>query len=135
MRIVIPPRQYPSDGAPTAIRKTGDGFTCLGPAQFHQYFAAGPSVEQAAFMARSQVPNFADNSTAVITTAVWRSKPSWALVAAADRTINLDLERWYVTRANCHKVEVEVAGASHSVYVCRPKEVAAMIEEAAARAR
>jgi len=69
------------------------------------------------------VPNSADNSKAVITTAVWRSKPSWALVAAADRTINLDLERWYVTRANCHKVEVEVAGASHSVYVSRPKRL------------
>jgi len=57
MRIVIPPRQYPSDGAATAIKKTGDGFTCLGPALFHEYFAADPSVEQAAFMARSQVPN------------------------------------------------------------------------------
>jgi hypothetical protein len=31
---------------------------------------------------------------------------------------------------NGHKVEV--AGASHSVYVSRPKEVAAVIEEAAA---
>ena len=57
-------------------------------------------------------------------------KPSWMVVAGADRTINPDLERWYATRANSHKVEV--AGASHSVYVCRPKEVAAVIEEAAA---
>jgi pimeloyl-ACP methyl ester carboxylesterase len=52
------------------------------------------------------------------------------VVAGADRTINPDLERWYATRANSHKVEV--AGASHSVYVSRPKEVAAVIEEAAA---
>ena len=53
MRIVIPPRQYPSEGMPIAIRKTEDGFTCLGPTQFHENFAAGPSVEQAAFMATS----------------------------------------------------------------------------------
>jgi|HubBroStandDraft_6_1064221.scaffolds.fasta_scaffold83376_2 hypothetical protein len=33
----------------------------------------------------------------------------------------------YATRANSHKVEV--AGASHSVYVSTPKEVAAVIEE------
>src|SRR6202040_3786563 len=91
------------------------------------------SAEQAAFMAQSQVLNFADNFKAVITTAAWRSKPSWALVAAADRTINPDLERWYATRANSHKVEV--AGASHAVYVSRPKEVAALIEEAASHAR
>jgi pimeloyl-ACP methyl ester carboxylesterase len=54
------------------------------------------------------------------------------LVAGADRTINPDLERWYATRANSHKVEV--AGASHAVYVSRPKEVAALIEEAASHA-
>jgi len=52
------------------------------------------------------VLNFADNFKAAITTAAWKSKPSWALVAAADRTINPDLERWYATRANSHKVEV-----------------------------
>jgi pimeloyl-ACP methyl ester carboxylesterase len=51
------------------------------------------------------------------------------LVAAKDRTINPDLERWYAARANSHTVEV--AGASHSVYVSRPKEVAALIKEAA----
>jgi pimeloyl-ACP methyl ester carboxylesterase len=55
------------------------------------------------------------------------------LVAAKDRTINPDLERWYATRANSHKVEV--SGASHAVYVSRPKEVAALIEEAASHAR
>ncbi len=62
-----------------------------------------------------------------------RSKPSWMLVAAADRTINPELERWYAARANSHKVEVP--GASHAVYVSRPKEVAALIEEAASHAR
>jgi len=82
-------------------------------------------------MARSQVLNFADNFKAVVTTAAWRSKPSWMVVAGADRTISPDLERWYAARANSHKVEV--AGASHSVYVSRPKEVAAVIEEAAAQ--
>jgi pimeloyl-ACP methyl ester carboxylesterase len=124
-------KRFPSDLSKSgAIKKTADGFTYLDPAQFHEYFAADLSAEQAAFMARSQVLNFADNFKAVITAAAWRSKQSWMLVAGADRTINPDLERWYATRANSHKVEV--AGASHSVYVSRPKEVAAVIEEAAA---
>src|SRR6201993_4337059 len=125
-------KRFPSDLSKSgAIRKTPDGFTYLDPAQFHEYFAADLSAEQAALMARSQVLNFADNFKAVVTTAAWRSKPSWMVVAGADRTINPDLERWYATRANSHKVEV--AGASHSVYVSRPKEVAALIEEAASR--
>jgi pimeloyl-ACP methyl ester carboxylesterase len=123
-------KRFPSDLSKSgAIKKTTDGFTYLDPAQFQEYFAADLPAEQAAFMARSQVLNEADNFKAVITTAAWRNKPSWMLVAGADRTINPDLERWYAARAKSHIVEV--AGASHAVYVSRPKEVAALIEEAA----
>ena len=127
-------KRFPSDlSKSTAIKKTADGFTYLDPAQFHEYFAADLSAEQAAFMARSQVLNAADNFKAVITTPAWKSKPSWMVVPTKDRTINPDLERWYATRANSRKVEVQ--GASHAVYVSRPKEVAAVIEEAASHAR
>jgi len=123
-------KRSPSDLSKSgAIKKTADGFTYLEPAQFQEYFAADLPAEEAAFMARSQVLNFADNFKAVITTAAWRSKPSWMLVATKDRTINPDLERWYAERAKSHKVEV--AGASHAVYASRPKEVAALIEQAA----
>ncbi|MFZ0478863.1 MAG: alpha/beta hydrolase [Terriglobales bacterium] len=122
-------KRFPSDlSRSNAIKKTADGFTYLDPAQFHEYFTADLSAEQAAFMARSQVMNKAENFKGVITTPAWRGKPSWMLVAGSDRTINADLERWYATRAGSHKVEVP--GASHSVYVSHPKEVAALIEEA-----
>src|SRR5882757_9707294 len=123
-------KRFPSDLSKSgAIKKTADGFTYLDPAQFHEYFAADLSAEQAAFMARSRVFNAADNFKAVITTAAWRSKPSWMLVAGSDRTINPVLERWYAERAKSHKVEV--SGANHSVYVSHPKEVADAIESAA----
>jgi pimeloyl-ACP methyl ester carboxylesterase len=126
-------KRFPSDlGKSTAIKKTADGFTYLDPSQFHEYFAADLPAEQAAFMARSQVLNAADNFKAAITVAAWRSKPSWMLVAAADRAIHPDLERWYAERAKSHKVEVP--GASHAVYVSRPREVASLIEEAASHA-
>lgn len=123
-------KRFPSDLAKSgAIKKTSDGFTYIDPAQFHELFAADLSSEQAAVMARSQVFNFADNFSATITTAAWRTKPSWMLVAGSDRTINPDLERWYAKRAGSHTVEV--AGASHSVYVSHPREVASVIESAA----
>jgi pimeloyl-ACP methyl ester carboxylesterase len=121
---------FPSDLSKSgAIKKTPDGFTFLDPTQFHEYFAADLSAEQAAFMARSQVLNAAVNFKAVITTPAWREKPSWMVVAGADRTINPDLERWYANRAHSHTIEV--AGASHSVYFSHPKEVADVIESAA----
>jgi len=127
-------KRFPSDlSKSNAIKKTADGFTYLDSAQFREYFAADLPAEQAAFMARSQVFNYADNFSALITTPAWRSKPSWMLVPTKDRTINPDLERWYAARAKSHVVEV--SGASHSVYVSRPKEVAAVIEGAASHAR
>jgi pimeloyl-ACP methyl ester carboxylesterase len=127
-------KRFPSDLSKSAvIKKTADGFTYLDPAQFREFFAADVSADQAAFMARSQVLNFAENFQAAITVPAWRTKPSWMLVAGADRAINPDLERWYAKRANSHMVEV--AGASHAVYVSRPTEVAALIEEAASHAR
>ena len=123
-------KRFPSDLAKAgALKKTADGFTYLDPAQFHEYFAADLSAEQAAFMARSQVFNFVDNFSATITTAAWRTKPSWMIVSGSDRTINPDLERWYAKRAGSHTVEV--AGASHCGYVSHPKQVADVIESAA----
>jgi len=74
-----------------------------------------------------------ENFKGTITTPAWKSKPSWMLVPTKDRTINPDLERWYAARANSKKVEV--AGASHSVYISRPREVAALIKEAATSIR
>ncbi|MGA2421882.1 MAG: alpha/beta hydrolase [Candidatus Acidiferrum sp.] len=127
-------KRFPSDLAKSgAIKRTADGFTYIDPAQFHEYFAADLPAEQAAFMARSQVFNLGDNFSGAITAAAWRTKPSWMLVAASDRTINPDLERWYATRAGSHKVEVP--GASHCVYVSHSNEVAALIEDAATHAK
>ena len=123
-------KRFPSDVSKSAaIKKTADGFTYIDPAQFHEYFAADVPAEQAAFMARSQVLNFADNFSATITTAAWKSKPSWMAVAGKDRMINPELERWYATRAKSQTIEV--SGASHAVYVSHPKEVADLIESAA----
>jgi pimeloyl-ACP methyl ester carboxylesterase len=123
-------KRFPSDLSKSdAIKKTADGFDYLDPAQYREYFAADLPSEYTAFAARSQVLIADTNFKGVITTPAWRSKPSWMLVPTKDRTINPELERWYAERANSKKVEV--AGASHSVYVSRPKEVAALIEEAA----
>ena len=127
-------KRFPSDLSRSgAIKKTADGFTYLDPARFREYFAADLSEEQALLMARSQVFNLAENFRGVISIPAWKSKPSWVLIAGADRTINPDLERWYAKRASSHTVEV--SGASHAVYVSRPKEVAGLIEDAASHAR
>lgn len=120
---------------PNSIRplvKTPDGFLFLDPANFPSDFAADLPREQAEFMAHSQMPTAAKVFNTPITNPAWKLKPSWYLVAKADKTINPDLERMYAVRAHSHKVEID--GASHAVYISHPKEVAALIEEAAGQA-
>jgi pimeloyl-ACP methyl ester carboxylesterase len=116
-----------------AVKKTADGFTFLDPKDFYDDFAADLPRAQAEFESRSQIPTAAKVFTAPMTAAAWKTKPSWAIVAAADRIINPDLERMYYKRAHSHTIELE--GASHSVYESRPKEVAAVIEAAAQHAQ
>ena len=112
-----------------AIEKTPDGFTYLDPARFPALFAADMPLAQASFEAHSQILTSAKVFAAPITDPAWRHKPSWALVAGSDNIISPDLERMYAKRANSHVVEVP--GASHSVYETHPKDVAALIEQAA----
>jgi len=116
-----------------AVKKTADGFTFLDPANFYRDFAADLPREQAEFESRSQILTAAKVFTAPMTVAAWKTKPSWAIVAGADRIINPDLERWYYARAHSHVIVLD--GASHSVYESRPKEVAAVIEEAAQKSQ
>jgi pimeloyl-ACP methyl ester carboxylesterase len=112
-----------------AIKMTPDGYTYLNRAYFPADFAADLALPQATFEARSQILTAASVFNTPLTAAAWTSKPSWAIVAGADKIINPDLERWYYARAKSHTIVL--AGASHSVYETRPKEVAAVIEEAA----
>ena len=118
---------------PGAIKKTDDSYTYLTPADFPKDFAADLPLRQAQFEAQSQILTAAKVFSAPMTVAAWTTKPSWGIVAADDKIINPDLERFYYQRAHSHtKV---LAGASHSVYESRPKEVAAVIEDAAKHAQ
>jgi pimeloyl-ACP methyl ester carboxylesterase len=115
------------------IQKTSDGFTYLNPADFPKLFAPDLPHEQAVFESRSQVLAATKVFNTPLTAAAWRTKPTWGIVALADQIINPDLEKWYYQRAHSHVTEI--AGASHSVYESHPKEVAAVIEQAAERAQ
>src|SRR5258707_12158696 len=86
------------------------------------YFASGSRVLAAARV-----------SSTPLTAAAWKTKPSWGIVAGSDQIINPDLERLYSERAKSHTTVIP--GASHSVYESHPKEVAAVITNAARNAQ
>jgi pimeloyl-ACP methyl ester carboxylesterase len=112
-----------------AIKVTPDKFTYLNPVEFPKLFAPDLPRERAEFVGRSQVLAAAQVFSTPLTAAAWKTKPSWGIVAGSDKIINPDLERWYYTRAKSRTTEI--AGASHSVYESHPKEVAAVITNAA----
>jgi pimeloyl-ACP methyl ester carboxylesterase len=121
-------KKLPNSSRP--LVKTPDDFLLLDPNYFPQDFAADLPPAQADFMAHAQILTAAKVFTTPVTNPAWKIKPSWYLVAKDDKVINPDLERMYAERAHSHKVEAD--GASHAVYISHPKEVAALIEDAAA---
>ena len=126
-------KKFPSATSQTTdIKKTADGFLYLDPAHYPADFAADLPPQQAQFEANAQELTAASVFAAPAGHPAWKDKPSWYAVATADRIINPDLERMYAKRAGSHTIEVQ--GASHSVYESHPKEVAALIEDAAKHA-
>ena len=117
--------------ATTGIKATDDGYFYIDPAVFAADFAADIPAAKAAFMAESQVLFSSDSFTSPVTTPAWKSKPSWYMVATADRSINPDQERMMAQRAKAKTIEVN---SSHVAYISHPKETAKLIEEAATSA-
>lgn len=111
-----------------SIKATADGFLYLEPEAFPEAFAADLPKGDAEFIARSQVFASQKAFAAEAGEPAWKTKPSFALVATEDRSINPDLERDMAKRAGSRIHEVK---ASHAVYVSRPGDVAKLIVEAA----
>jgi pimeloyl-ACP methyl ester carboxylesterase len=96
--------------------------------KFAASFAADVAKEKAEFMADSQVPWGVEALSGSISVPAWKNKPSWYLIATDDRMIPPPAQEFMSKRAGSTVVEVK---GSHSVYVSKPEEVAALIEEAA----
>ncbi|MEU7825988.1 alpha/beta hydrolase [Catellatospora sp. NPDC049111] len=123
----------PPPGAPVPpILPPQDGFLLLDRDKFHASFAADVPLDEAQFLADSQVPWGVDALSGAVSDAAWRYKPSWYLVAADDRMIPPPAQRAMAERAGSTVAETP---GSHAVYVSQPQAVADLIRQAAAGAR
>jgi len=119
----------PPPGAPVPpILPPQDGYLFLDRAKFPASFAGDVEPDSAAFMADSQVPWGVEALKGTISEPAWKTKPSWYLLTTEDRMIPPDAQRAMSKRAGSTVIEVK---GSHAVYVSRPQDVAALIEEAA----
>jgi pimeloyl-ACP methyl ester carboxylesterase len=117
--------------ASKAFKPDSDGNWWIEQAHFVADFAADVPPAVSHFMAISQVPISTDSFTHKVTKPAWKTKPTWYMVATADRSINPEQERMMAKRAHATTVEVN---ASHVAYMSHPKEAAKLIEDAAAHA-
>ena len=117
--------------ASKAFKPDGDGNWWIVQENFAADFCADIPPALAHFMAISQVPISTDAFTHKVTNPAWKTKPTWYMVASADRSINPIQERMMAKRAHAKMVEIN---ASHVAYVSHPKETVKLIEEAATSA-
>ena len=96
--------------------------------KYHMGFCADISDEKTAFMFDSQVPITVKCFTTPVTETAWKNKPSWAIVATNDKSLNPILLRRMAKRAGATITEIS---ASHVVYMSQPQKVAEVIEAAA----
>jgi len=104
------------------------GFVYYDKAKFHAGFAADVSRQKADFMYASQAPIAVKAFLTPVTAPAWRTKPSFAIVATDDKSINPSLEQMMYKRAGA--VSTEIKG-SHVLFITNAAAVARVIESAA----
>lgn len=122
----VNPRSYPLPGGGTGTELV------IERAKFHRQFAADVPTADAAVMAVSQRPVATTALEEKAGRAAWRTIPSWALIATADKNIPPAAQQWMARRAGSHVTEVD---ASHAVAVSRPAVVTHVILAAARATR
>jgi pimeloyl-ACP methyl ester carboxylesterase len=110
------------------LKPTKDGFIFIDPKKFAADVGTDLPPAQAEYMANSQMPVAAAAFDAPVTVAAWHDKPSYGIVATADRALNPMLARWMYKRSGAKITEIK---ANHLVYISQPGLVASVIETAA----
>lgn len=114
--------------AATSIKPDWAGIWWADRTQFHQDFAADLTPNRANFLGATQTTVTQQFLGTAAHAAVWHRKPSYGIVATADRVLHPDTQRQMYQRA--HAKVVEIAG-SHAVHMSQPEQVARVIEQAA----
>jgi hypothetical protein len=112
---------------PSPLPDGGTEFT-IDPSGFHEAFCADLPDAEAAFMAISQRPLAGVAFSEKAPTPAWRTRPSWAVLPAADRAIHPDVHRFSYDRMLATVRVVE--GASNAALLSRPAAVADVVREA-----
>lgn len=124
-------KPYPPAPLGGELRPDAQGFLSVTPKGIAEDFAQDLTVAEQKLLTATQGPTNAADFGGTVTTAAWKTKPSWFVIAGNDRAIPPELEK---AEAAAIKATSITLPSCHVVMLSHPAEVAKMIEQAAAKA-
>ena len=123
-------KPFPPTPLGSEVRADAEGFLTLTPKGIAEDFAQDLTDEEKQILTATQAPTAAAVFGATVTTAAWKTKPSWGVIASNDRAVSPELQK---AEAAAMKAASITVPSSHVPMLSHPKEVADLIEQAAAK--
>ena len=128
------PGQITQEHPPVAaanLAPDSDGYLWIKPDKFRESFCQDLTADEALVMAVTQKAPLASTFGDAISAPAWKAKPSWYQISSDDRMIAPENQQRMSARLGARKVMT--LAASHASLASMPREVAALIKEAAAQ--
>ncbi len=122
-------KSYPPAPLGAELRPDSEGYLSITPKGFAEDFAQDVPEKDMRILWATQGPTNGAVFGGTISSAAWKTKPSWFVVADEDRAIPPALEQAEADRMKATTIHV---AASHLVMVSHPQEVADVVEKATA---
>ncbi len=121
-------KPYGATPGVTELRPIADGFLVLTPKGVREDFGPDLPLQERNLLLATQTPTQGAALGTPVSNAAWHTKPSWFVVAANDRMISPEQERFTAKRMNSRTLTLPT---SHVPMLSKPKEVAEFIGYAA----
>ncbi len=125
-------KPYPPAPLGSELQPDAQGFLTATPKGITEDMAQDLSDDERQILTATQGQTSAAVFGATVTIPAWKTKPSWAVIAGNDRAIPPELEK---DEAAAIKATSIILPANHLAMLSHPKEVAELIEQAAANAK
>jgi len=121
-------KPYPPAPLGAELRPDAQGFLSITPKGIAEDFAQDLPKTEKEVLTATQGPTNGAAFGAPVTTAAWKTKPSWFVIASNDRAIPPDLEKAEAVRMKATAITL---ASSHLAMLSHPTEVAELIAKAA----
>jgi pimeloyl-ACP methyl ester carboxylesterase len=118
----------PTTGVEKEFQVSADGFVSLSVKAVNENFAPDVSNQERKLIYATQVPLAASAGEEKVMRPAWRTRPSWFIVAAQDKVISPELERYKSKLIKATTIELK---SSHVPMLSQPDKVTRFIISAA----